>query len=165
MIWLLLSVFEESIKQARWNAAIFSSSLPICPIYFHLVMPRHVFSPCYARYEHTRGIKGYVTYYLTCYVRLWVQNMLYCMRLRVQNMAGCHLRNNGRGKWADWRKKNRSNTFVLTAFISFGLFNICRVFDWPIIIIDPNGLLLVVPHLFAVPVFFFFYRWGLQKSI
>jgi hypothetical protein len=28
------------------------------------------------------------------------------------------------GKWADWRKKNRSNTFVLTAFISFGLFNV-----------------------------------------
>jgi hypothetical protein len=24
------------------------------------------------------------------------------------------------------------------------------VFDWPIIMIDPGGLLLVVPHLFAV---------------
>jgi hypothetical protein len=49
---------------------IFSSSLPICPVYFHLVMPRHVLSPCYACYEHTRGIKGYVTCYLACYVRL-----------------------------------------------------------------------------------------------
>jgi len=39
-------------------------SLPICPVYFHLVMPRHVLSPCYARYEDTTGIKGYVTYYL-----------------------------------------------------------------------------------------------------
>jgi hypothetical protein len=39
-------------------------------------MPRHVLSPCYARYEHTRGIKGYVTYYLACYISLQVQNML-----------------------------------------------------------------------------------------
>jgi hypothetical protein len=45
----------------------FPSSLPIFSIYFHLVMPKHVLSPCYARYEHTRGIKGYVTYYLACY--------------------------------------------------------------------------------------------------
>jgi hypothetical protein len=29
--------------------------------------------------------------------------------------------------------ENCSNTFVLTSFISFGLFNIFRVFDWPII--------------------------------
>jgi hypothetical protein len=39
-------------------------------------MPRHVLSP---RYEHTRGIKGYVTYYLACYVRLKVQNMPYVL--------------------------------------------------------------------------------------
>jgi hypothetical protein len=40
----------ENIKQAKRNecsqykstAAIFSSSLPICPVYFHPVMPRHV---------------------------------------------------------------------------------------------------------------------------
>jgi len=57
-------------SQYESTAAIFSSSLPICPVYFHLVMPRHVLSPCYASYEHTRGIKGYVTYYLACYVRL-----------------------------------------------------------------------------------------------
>ncbi len=43
-------VSPENIKQAKGNecsqykstAAIFSSSLPICPAYFHLVMPRHV---------------------------------------------------------------------------------------------------------------------------
>jgi hypothetical protein len=44
-------------------------------------MPRHVLIPCYARYEHTSGIKGYVTYYLVCYVMLQVQNMPYYMRL------------------------------------------------------------------------------------
>ncbi len=53
----------------------FSSSLPICPVYFHFLMPRHVLSPCYVRYEHTRGIKGYVTYYWAWHVRLQVQNM------------------------------------------------------------------------------------------
>ncbi len=68
----------ENIKQAKGNecsqykstAPICFSSLPICPVYFHLVVPRHVLSPCYPRYEHTRGIKAYVTYYLACYVRL-----------------------------------------------------------------------------------------------
>jgi hypothetical protein len=103
----------ENIKQPKGNecsqykssAANFSSSLPICPVYFHLVMPRHVLSQCYACYEHTRGIKRYATYYLACYVRLQVQNMPYYMRLRVQNMPGCHLRKHGWGKWADWRKK------------------------------------------------------------
>ncbi len=62
----------ENIKEAKGNecsqykstAAIFSSSLPIFPVYFHLVRPRHVLNPCYARYERTRGIKGYITYYL-----------------------------------------------------------------------------------------------------
>ncbi len=39
-------------------------SVQKCLVSFHLVMPRHVLSPCYARYEHTRCIKGYVTYYL-----------------------------------------------------------------------------------------------------
>ncbi len=66
----------------------FPPVLPICPVYFHLVMPRHVLSPCYARYEHTRGIKGYVTYSLACYMRLQVQNMPYYMSLRVHNMLG-----------------------------------------------------------------------------
>ncbi len=56
----------ENIKQAKGNecsrykstAAIFSFSLPSCPLSFYLVMPRRVLSPCYARYVHTRGIKG-----------------------------------------------------------------------------------------------------------
>ncbi len=83
----------------------FPSSLPICPVYFHLVMPRHVLSPCYARYEHIRRTKGHLTHELACNVRLQVQNMLYHMRLRVQNMPGCHLRKYGSGKPADWKKK------------------------------------------------------------
>jgi predicted 2-oxoglutarate/Fe(II)-dependent dioxygenase YbiX len=53
---------RKKISQYKSIATIFSSNLPICPVYFHLVMPRHVLSPCYARYEHTRGIDGYVTY-------------------------------------------------------------------------------------------------------
>ncbi len=77
----------------------------MCPVYFHLVMLRHVLSPCSARYEHTRDLKRYVTYYVACYVPLQVQNMPNYMRLLVQNMPGCHLRKYGRGKWADWRKK------------------------------------------------------------
>jgi hypothetical protein len=91
----------ENIKQAKGNecsqynstAAIFSSSLPICPVCFHLVMlPRYVLSPCYTRYGHTRRIKGYVTYYLAFYVRLQVEILPYYMRLPVQNMPGCYLR-------------------------------------------------------------------------
>jgi hypothetical protein len=35
----------------------FSSCLPICPVFFHLVMPRHVYGTCYAHFEHTRGYK------------------------------------------------------------------------------------------------------------
>ncbi len=86
---------KEICSQYKSTAAIFSFSLPICPVYFHLDMPRHVLSPCYERYEHTKGIKGYVTYYKACYVRL-----------QVENMPGCHLRKYGWGRWADWRKKS-----------------------------------------------------------
>ncbi len=115
----------ESIKQAKGNEcsqskstpAIVSSSLPSCPVYFHLVMPRHVLSSCYARHEHTRGIKEYVTYYLACYVRLEVQNMPYYMRLPVQDMPGCHLRKYGWGKSADWRKN--SEQYFCTNCIHF----------------------------------------------
>ncbi len=93
--WVWNNSRMKNIKQAKGNecsqykstAAIFSSSLPICPVYFHLVMPRLVLSPCYTRHEHTRGIKGCVTYYLACYVRL-----------QVQNMPWCHLRKYGWGK-------------------------------------------------------------------
>ncbi len=124
------SVVEKGneCNQYKSSAAIFSSSLPICPVHFELVMHRHVLSPCYAGYEHTRGIKGYVTYYLACYVRLQVQNMPYYMRLRVQNMPGCHLRKYGWCKWADWRKKWLQH--FCTKLISFGLFNVFRQW-WP----------------------------------
>ncbi len=94
--WFLPENIEQAkgieCSQYKTTAAIFSSRLPICPVCFHLVMPMHVLSPCYARYEHTRGRKGYVTYYLAFYVRLQVQILPYYMRLRVQNMPGCHLR-------------------------------------------------------------------------
>jgi hypothetical protein len=30
---------------------LFSSSLPVCPVLFYLVMPRHVYGPCHARFE------------------------------------------------------------------------------------------------------------------
>jgi len=45
------------------------------PLFFHLVIPRHVYGPCYAQFGHARSIEGYVTYNLVCYVRLRVQNM------------------------------------------------------------------------------------------
>ncbi len=83
----------------------------------------HVLSACYAHYEHTRGIKGYVTYYLACYVRLQVQNMSYYMGLQVQNMLGCHSENMD-GANSQTGGKNSSGTFVPIAFISFGMFNI-----------------------------------------
>ncbi len=44
--------------------------LQSAPIFFHLVMLRHVLGPCYARFEHARGIEWYVTYYLACHMRL-----------------------------------------------------------------------------------------------
>jgi hypothetical protein len=31
---------------------------PFCPVYFHLVMPQHLLSRCYALCEHTKGYKG-----------------------------------------------------------------------------------------------------------
>jgi hypothetical protein len=96
----------------------FSSSLPICPVYFHLVMPRHILSPCYARYEHTGGIKGYVAYDLACYVRLQAQSMLYSMRLRVPNMPGCHLR---KYRWGKCRLEEKIAAFLLYWLHSFHL--------------------------------------------
>jgi hypothetical protein len=101
---------------------------------FNPIMPRHVFSSCYARYEHTRGIKGYATFYLACYVRLQVQNMPYydcnaCLR---------HLRKYG------WERANeqtggktRSSTFLYWPH-SFPL--ACLIFSgltllaWPVAI-------------------------------
>jgi hypothetical protein len=119
----------ENIKLAKGNecskykgtAAIFSSSLPSCPVYFNVLKPRHVLSSCYIRDEHTRGIMGYVTHYLAWYVKLQVQNMLYYMRIWLQNIPGCHLRKYVWGQMSRLEEKNRSSTFVLTVFISFGL--------------------------------------------
>jgi hypothetical protein len=39
---------------------------------------------------------------------------------------------------------------------------VMSVSDWPIIVIGPGGLLLVVPHIFAVPVSVLWF--GLKKS-
>ncbi len=92
---------------------------PVFPLFiFILSCLRHVLSPCYAPYEHTRSIKGYVTYQLAWYVRLKVQNMPYYMRLLEQSMPGRHLRKYG---WANEQTGGKicSSTFVLTAFISF----------------------------------------------
>jgi hypothetical protein len=96
------------------------------PVYFYLVMPRHVLSPCYARYVNTRDIKGLCNIFLgMSYVRLQVQNMPYYMRLQVQNMPECHLRKYGWGKWADWRKK--SQQYFCTDCIHFLL--ACLIFS------------------------------------
>jgi len=50
--------------------------------------------------------------------------------------------------------------------VNFGIFKnilfVLTVSDWPIIMIAPGGLLLVVPHVFAVPVSVLWV--GLQKS-
>ncbi len=45
-----------------------SSSLPICPFFFlfHLVIPRHVWGPSYAHFEHIRDIEGCV-----CNIIIW----------------------------------------------------------------------------------------------
>ncbi len=86
---------EMNVASTKILLRFFSFNLPICPIYFHLIMPRHVLSPCYAHYGHIKGIKGYVTYYLACDVKL-----------QVQKMPGCHLKKYEWGKWVDWKKKS-----------------------------------------------------------
>jgi hypothetical protein len=55
-LWKILNRPKEMNAVSKSTAAMFSSSLPICPVYFHLVMPRHVLSPCYAPYEHTNTL-------------------------------------------------------------------------------------------------------------
>jgi hypothetical protein len=90
-----------STKVLLW---FFSFNLPICSIYFHLVMPRHVLNPCYARYEHIRGIKGYVISMLcevTSAKDAWVSLEKIWM-----------------GQKGQIGKKNRRSTFVLITFIS-----------------------------------------------
>jgi len=104
---------EMNVTSTKVLLWFFSFNLPICSIYFHLVMPRHVLNPCYARYEHIRGIKGYVTYYLACYVKL-----------QVQKIAWVSLEKIWMGQKGQIGRKNRRSTFVLITFISFDLFNI-----------------------------------------
>jgi hypothetical protein len=132
------SLVMENIKQGKGNecrqhkstAAMFSSSLPICLLYSHLVMPRHVLSPCYARYEHTRGIKGYVTYYLACYVRL-----------QVQNMPGCHLRKYGCGQMG--RLEEKIAAVLLYWLHSFPL----ACLTWSLVLIDKRFTVSEFKHL------------------
>jgi hypothetical protein len=90
-------------------------------------MPRHVLSPCYAHYEHIRGIKGYkgvcnILFSMLCEVISAKHVVLY--EITNAKMHGCHLRKYGWGKWADWKKKKHRSIFVLTTLISFGMFNI-----------------------------------------
>ncbi len=113
---------EMNVASTKILLQFCSSNLPICLIYFHLVMPRHVLNPCYAHYEHIRGI----TYYLTCYVKLQVQNMLYYTRLQMQKCMGVTWKNMD-GANGQIGKTNHRSIFVLTTFISFGLFNIFRL--------------------------------------
>jgi hypothetical protein len=82
------------------------------PGFFPLVMPRYVLGPCYARFEHARGVEGYVTYYVACYVWLRVQNMPCHVRSRVQNMPGCHLRKYGWGQMGRLEEKIAAVLFV-----------------------------------------------------
>ncbi len=76
---------EMNAVSTKSIAAIFPSSLPkqkICPLFFFTLSCLGMFWVHVMHILNTPGgIKGYVTYYLTCYVRL-----------RVQNMPGCHLR-------------------------------------------------------------------------
>ncbi len=67
---------EMNVVSTEVLLRFFSSSLPICPVFLHLGMPRHVYGPCCARFEHSGGIERCVTYYLACYVRLGVQTCL-----------------------------------------------------------------------------------------
>jgi hypothetical protein len=111
-------------RQYKTADTIFSSSLPICPVYFHLVMPTHVLSSCYTRYEHIRDVKWYVTYYLACHVRLQVPKQAILYEVVSPNHALVSLEKIWMGQMGRLEGKNKSTTFVLTAFISFGLFNI-----------------------------------------
>jgi hypothetical protein len=139
MVWTLLTLdwlwdgvrFRENIKQAKGNecsqykcaAAIFWSSLPIFPI--------HIFS------SGTQACFALVTSYNTaCFVLVTSHNLLNYMlhsplslsvfttrRIWTQNMPR-HDKvkiNRANGQTGG---KNLSTTFVLTAFISFDLFNI-----------------------------------------
>jgi hypothetical protein len=55
-LWKILNRPKEMNAVSESTAVMFFSSLPICLVYFHLVMARHVLSPCYAPYEHTNTL-------------------------------------------------------------------------------------------------------------
>ncbi len=115
----------ENIKQAKGNecsqyksaAAIFSSSLPICPIY---IFPSDAQS-CFAlvtSYNTTRfalvtshNMPSNMLHTQTCII--WTQNIPRQLEKVKTNRA------NGQTGGKDC-----SSTFVVTAFISFGLINI-----------------------------------------
>jgi len=110
------------LNGAKEMNAIFSSILPICWVFFHFVMLRYVLGPCYARFEHARGVEGYITYYLACYVWLRVQNLPCHVRSRVQNMPGCHLRKYG--WWQMGRLEEKIAAVLLYGLHSFDLPNL-----------------------------------------
>jgi hypothetical protein len=90
---------------------IFSPVCPFAPFFLHRVMHWHVLGPCYAIFEYAMGIEGYVTSYLACYVRFWVQNM-----------PGCHLRIHGWGKFGlsfGPRLLQNARTFMSWYFLVF----------------------------------------------
>ncbi len=110
------------LNGAKEMNVIFSSSLPICRVFFHFVMPRYVLGPCYPRFEHARGVEGYITCYLACYVWLRVQIMPCHVRSRVQNMPGCHLRKYGWGQMG--RLEGKIAAVLLYRLHSFHLLNL-----------------------------------------
>jgi hypothetical protein len=127
-VWTQVSLAQVS-RFGIWKAkdkntaAIFSSSLPICPIYFHLIMPKHVLNPCYAQYEHNKGIKGYVTYYWhvmwgykskTCDI-IWGYECKTCLGNTWENMDG-----------ASWQTGGKNSTVLLYWLHSFPL--ACLIF-------------------------------------
>ncbi len=94
----------------------------ICPVYFHLVTPRRIFSPCYARYVHIREYKG-VCNILVSMLRLQVPKHAILNEVVSAKHAWVSLDKIWMGQMGKLEVKNSSTTFVLTAFISFGLFN------------------------------------------
>ncbi len=102
---------------------LFSSSLPIFPVYFQIVMPRHVLSACYARYVHTKGVFNLLLGML-CEFTSAKHTVLYEVtntKHACLSLENIWMENGQTGG------KNSRRTFVLTAFISFGLTNVLRL--------------------------------------
>jgi hypothetical protein len=80
-------------------AAIFSSSLPICPIYFHLVMPRHVWM----------GIMGRLEEKMAAVLLYWLHSFaLACLMFPGPEALGAAYFGNapGRGAWRNTKLQN-----------------------------------------------------------